>query len=86
MDPPVLNEFFERDTRNLAAHGVESGEDHRFRRIIDDEINACKRLNRANISSLTSDDAPLHLIVRERNDGYCRLCDMIRRTALNGNA
>ena len=86
MNPPVLNEFFKRNARNLAAHGVKSREDDRLGRIVNDEIDARERFNRANISSLTPNDAPLHLIVRQGNDRDGRLRDMIRRAALNGNA
>ena len=40
MDAPILDELFKRDARDFAAHGVEPREQHSFRRIVDDEINA----------------------------------------------
>ena len=68
MDAPVLDQLLKCNARNLAAHRIEPRKDDRFRRIVNDEINARQRLERADIASLASDDAALHLIVRQGNN------------------
>src|ERR1041384_5766752 len=46
MDAAVLHESLERDARDLAADWIEAGEDDRFRRVVDDEIEAGGRFGR----------------------------------------
>ncbi len=83
MDTPVHDELLQCDPRDLAAHRIESRDDHRFRRIINDQINAGHRLQRADVPPFSSDDASFHLVIWQRNDGHRCLSHMIRRTALD---
>src|SRR5438067_5248648 len=39
MDAAVLHEALERDARDLAADRIESGEDDRFGRVVDDQVD-----------------------------------------------
>ena len=85
MDAAVLDELFERDARDLAAHRIEARQDDGFRRIVDDEVDARQRLERADVAALAADDAALHLIVRQCHDRHRRLGDMVGGAALDGD-
>src|SRR5919198_5256659 len=64
MDPPILHELLEREPRRLAADGVEARQDDRLRRVVDDEVHAGRRLERADVPALASDDPALHVLAR----------------------
>ena len=85
MDASVGDELFQRQARNLAAHGVERGNGDCLGRVVDDQIDARDRLERANVAALASDDSALHLIVRQRHDGDRRFRHMVCRAALDGS-
>jgi hypothetical protein len=86
VDAAVLHEALERDAGDLAADGIEAGEDDRFRRVVDDEVDAGRQLERADIAALAADDAALHVLAREVDDGDRILRDVIRGHALDGHA
>ena len=46
-------------------------------------VNARRVFNSADVASLTSDDASLHLIIRQSNNRDCSLGNLIRREPLN---
>ena len=73
MDAAILDELLECDARNLAAHRIEARQDDSLRRVVDDEVDARQRLERADVAALAADDAALHLVVRQRNDRNGRL-------------
>ena len=84
MDASVGNELFKSKTRHLAANGVKARHGYRFRRIVDDEIAACKRFYAADVAALAAYDASLHLVVGEWYDGYGDFAGMVCRAALDG--
>ena len=86
MNASVLNQLFERNACNLAAHGVKARKDDRLRCIVDDEVDARQCFEGADVAPLTPNDAPFHLIVRQCHNGYRRLCHMIGSTTLDCNA
>ena len=55
-----------RDPRDLPANRIVARDYHRFRRIIDDDIDAGGRFDRADIAPLPADDPSLHLVVGQR--------------------
>ena len=61
MDASVHDQLFERQTRDLAAYRVERGQGDRLRRVVDDEVYAGQRLERADIAALAAAAAALHL-------------------------
>ncbi len=83
MDASVENELFERNSRYFPAHRVKTGEDDRFRRVVNDEVNARRRFQRADVSALTADDAALHVVIGQRHDRNRGLGHMIRGATLN---
>ena len=84
MDAAVGDELFERQPRDLAADRVERGDGNGLRRVVDDEVDAGDGLKRADVAALAADDAALHFIVGQRNDGDGGLGGMVCRAALDG--
>ena len=70
VDAAVLQELLERHARDLAADAVEAGEDHGVRRVVDDEVDAGEVLERADVAALAADDAALHVVGGELDDGH----------------
>ena len=69
VDAPVGDELGESQARDLAAHRVEAADHDRVRSVIDDEVDAGRLLEGADVAALSADDAALHLI---RGDGHDR--------------
>ncbi len=70
VDAPVLEQLLEREAGDLPPHAVEPGQDHRRRRVVDDEVDPRQRLERADVAALAADDPPLHLVGLELDDRH----------------
>ena len=70
MNAPVHDEPLKRQTRHFAPHGVEAAQRHRFRSIVDYEVDSGQRLKGPYIASLASDYASFHLVGREVDDAH----------------
>ena len=68
MDATVGHQLGKRQAGDLAPHGVEAGEDHRLRRVVDDEVDAGQVLQGADVAALAPDDPALHVVRRQRDD------------------
>src|SRR5205085_9383850 len=86
VDASVLHEALERDAGDLAADGIEAGEDDRFGRVVDDEVDAGGQLQRADVAPFAADDAALHVLARQVDHRYGVLRDVVRGHALDGHA
>ena len=64
MDAAILHETLEGDAGDLAADGVEAGEDDRLGGVVDDEVDAGRELEGADVAPFAADDAPLHVFTR----------------------
>ena len=76
MDPPVEDQPLEREPADLAADRVETGQQHRLRRVVDDQVDAGDRLVGADVAALAADDPALHLVagqVHDADDGLAGL-------------
>ena len=69
VDATVRHEGLERDLGDLAALGVEAGEDHRVGLVVDEDVHAGQRLEGPDVAALLADDPALHLVGRQRQDG-----------------
>ena len=76
MDAAVLEQLLQRHAGDLAADAVEAGEDHRVRRVVDDEVDAGQVLEGADVAALAPDDAALHVVGGELDDADGRLGGM----------
>ena len=67
---------------DLAADGVEGGDDDDAGRVVDDDVDAGLLLERPDVAALAADDAALHLVAGnvDGGDGRFRTC-AARRTA-----
>ena len=83
VDPAVAHQLRERDSRDLPADRVEARDDHRLRRVVDDQVDARRLLERADVAALAPDDPALHLVVREVDDGDRVLGGVVRGDALH---
>ena len=61
MDAAVLHQALEGDAGDLAADGIESREDDGLGGVVDDEVDAGRELEGADIAPFAADDAPLHV-------------------------
>ena len=64
-------------------YGIETREDDRARRVVDDEIDAGRELERADVAPLAADDAPLEIVARQVHDRDGRLNRVLGAAALN---
>ena len=83
MDTSIDDELLEGDSCDLTTHRIKSGKNNRLRRIVDDQLYAGQLLQCTDITSLTADDAALHIIIRKLHDGNGRLGHLISCTTLN---
>jgi hypothetical protein len=84
VDAAVGDELLEGDARRLAADRVEAGEDDGLGRVVDDDVDAGRLLERADVPPLAADDAALHLVGGQRDDGDGRLGGVVGGDALDG--
>ena len=82
MDPAVHDQRLERAARDLAPDRVEAGDDHGVGRVVDDDVHPGRRLERADVPPLAPDDAPLHLVARQRHGRHGRLGGVLGGDAL----
>jgi hypothetical protein len=72
MNAAVGNELGQRLPGDLAAHGVETADDHDARRVVDDHVDARRLFKTADVAALAADDATLEIVARDR-DGAGRV-------------
>ena len=84
VDAPVLHQLVQRAAGDLAAHGIEGGDGDRLRRVVDDQVDAGRLLQRPDVAALAADDAALHVVRGQGNDGDGRLRHVVGGDALDG--
>ena len=62
MNSAVLDQFFEREFRRLAPDVVEAGDDDDSGGVVDDQIDAGRFLERADVAAFAADDPPFHVV------------------------
>ena len=83
MNTTVVNQLFQSNAGNLAAHRIKAGNNNCLRSIVDNQVNAGQSFQSADIATLATDNAALHLIIRQTNNGNGGLSDMVSSAALN---
>ena len=83
MDAAVGDQPLDRLLRDLAAVGIEAGEDDRARRVVDDQVDAGGELEGADVAPFTPDDAPLEVVARQVDDRHGRFDGVLRAAALD---
>ena len=83
VDAAVGDQPLDRLLRDLAAVGIEAGEDDRARRVVDDQVDAGGELERADVAPFAADDAALEIVARQVDDRDGRLDGVLRAAALD---
>ena len=63
-------ELRQRESGDLAADRIETGEGDRLGRVVDDQVDPGRLLERADVAALAADDPALHLVVGEVDDRH----------------
>src|SRR4051812_13849060 len=83
MDSPILHEPFETDPRDLAANGIEAADDDDAGRVIDDDVNAGRLFEAADVPPLAADHSALHVVAGNRHGADSVIGSLLRCVALN---
>ena len=86
MNAPVRDEAAEREAADFAAHRVEAGDGDDIGRVVDDQVAAERGFEGADVATLASDDAALHLVGRDLHDGDGGFGRDLGGDALNGGS
>jgi len=84
VDAAVGDELLQRHPGDLAAHRVETGDDDRLGRVVDDEVDAGGGFEGADVAALAADDAALHVVVGQRHHRYRGLRHVVGGALLDG--
>ena len=83
VDAAVGNELFQGDAGDFPPDGIKAGQDDRLGRVVDDQVDARRGLQGADVAPLAADDAALHLVVGQVDHGDRGLGHVVRRALLN---
>src|SRR5258708_1680706 len=67
MDAPIGDQPLQRDPGDLASNRIVARDDARLGSIVNDDIDAGRSFDRADVAALATYDAPLHLVGRQRD-------------------
>src|SRR5690606_12339952 len=84
MNPPVSHQFLQGDPGNLPADRIKTGQNDRFRSVVNDQIDPRQRFQGSDIPPLPADDPPLHLVIGKGDNGNGGFRHMIGGAALDG--
>ena len=82
MNPAVLEQLRDGQARDLPTQPVEGREDHRMRRVVDDEVDAGEVLERTDVAAFPADDPSLHVVGGKLHHGHGRLGGVAGRDPL----
>ena len=85
VDAPVAEEALQGRPGDLATHRVEGAQHDRLGGVVDDDVDAGRRFQRADIAALAPDDAALELVRRQVDDRDRRLAALLGGLALHGS-
>ena len=84
MRPSWMSELLQGEARDLTPDGVEAGDRDGLGGVVDNEVAARERFDAADVAALAADDAALHLVVGEGDDGDGDFACMVGGAALDG--
>ena len=84
VDAAVEHQRLEGQPADLAADRVEAGEQHGFRGVVDDDVDAGDGLVGADVAALAADDPALHVVARQVQHGDDGLGGLLARDPLDG--
>ncbi len=84
VDAAVRDEALNCQLRDLTPVGVEPGQDDGPGRVVDDEIDPGRELERPDVPALAPDDAAFQIVAREIHDRHGGLDRVLGGRSLNG--
>ena len=84
VDAPILDQLLQGQAGHLAADRVKAGDGDGLGGVVDDQVAAGEGLDAADVAAFAADDAALHLVVGERDDGDGDLAGVVGGAALDG--
>jgi len=84
VDAAVHDQLLHGDAGDLTADGVKGGHDDGFGGIVDDEVDAGGGLQGADVAALAADNAALHVVVGQGDNGYGGFGHVIGGALLDG--
>ena len=83
VDASIGDEALDGLLGDLAPVRIEAGQDDGAGRVVDDQVDAGRQLERADVASLAADDAALQIVAGQIDDRHGRLDRVLRRAALD---
>ena len=83
VDTTVLHQLVEREARYLTAYRIESRESDCFWGVVHYDFNTSSSLKGTDITSFTTNDTSLHLVIINMEDRNCILYSSLRSNTLN---
>ena len=83
VDPAVLQQLLQHAPRQFAAERIVCRDGDDLGRVVDDQVDPGRLLERADIAALAADDPALHFVARKRHDRYRGFRDVIGGDALD---
>ena len=84
VDTSVSYQLMESQAADLTSYGIESTDNNSFRGIVNNNLYTCGSLQCTDISTLTTDDTSLHLVVLDMEDTHAVLNGCLSSHTLNG--
>ena len=84
VNAAVGDQPFDRLARDLPAQRIEARKDDGARRVVDDQLDAGRGLERADVAPFAADDPALEIVARKVHDRDGRLDGMLGGAALDG--
>src|SRR6266508_4790292 len=85
MDPAIRNELLQRQPGDLASYRIEARQDHGFRSVVDDQVDAGEGLEGPDVPPLSPDDPALHVVGGQGKDRDGRLRRLLGGHPLDGD-
>ena len=85
MNTSVYDQLLQSNSRYFTANRIKSGENYCFRCIINNQFYTCQSFECTYITTLSSNNPSLHLIIRKLNNRNGGLCYMIGSASLDSS-
>ena len=84
MDTAIVNQFLQGNTCNLPSNGIKTGNNNRFRSIIDNQVNTSQGFQGSDVAAFPADDPAFHLVVRQIHHGNRSFSHVVCGATLDG--
>ena len=83
MNASIHDQLLKRNPCDFPSDRIEGRQNHRFRRIVDNQIHTGQRFQRSDIAAFTSNNSSLHFIIGKLDNGYGGFRHMVGCASLN---